>query len=103
MSTAKIPEKVIITDDPHRARVLIAHHLEYAAPLIEQGDFFVFTGSYNGTPIAVASAGIGNDKVASCFSKLIDHGATEVFYIKAFGSKNEFHAASLKVFEMITK
>ena len=102
MSVAKLPERIIITDDPLRARVLVSHHLEYAVPLVEQGDFFVFTGSYKDVPIAVVSTGIGNDNVTSRFSEMIDHGATEVFYIKAFGSKNEFHAASLKVFEMMT-
>jgi len=81
MTTTKIPERVILTDDSIRARVLIAHHLEYSVPLIEQGDFFVFTGKYHGIPLAVVSSGFGNKEFRECLTKLKEMGAKQIVYL----------------------
>ena len=81
MSEAKIPQRIIMTDDPLRARVLISHNLEYSVPLIEQGDFFVFSGSYNGTPLAVVSTDFGIDKIPDSLLMLKEQGAMQVVYV----------------------
>ena len=99
--TEKLPSKVIMTDDNQHARMIVAHHLEYDSLLFEQGDVFVSSGSYKDIPVAVVSTGKGSDKIAACLSEIIDLGATEVFYLKAHGSKNEFHLASQRAFEAL--
>jgi len=81
MPIAKVPERIIMTNDTLRARVLVAHHLEHAVPLYEQGDFSVHTGSYNGTPLAVVSTGFGKENVLQCLSQLIENGASQIVYL----------------------
>jgi len=81
MSMVKLPERIIITDDPLRARVLVSHHLEFSNLLQENGDFFIFNGSYKGTPMSVVSAGYGKDNLQGSLSLLKQLGAIEVLYI----------------------
>ena len=70
-----------MSDDPHRTRVLVSHHLEHSKRLHEQGDFSITSGSYNGTPLAVASTGLGKENVLTHLSELIKLGASKVVYI----------------------
>ena len=81
MSMAKLPERIIITDDPLRARVLVSHHLEFSKLLRENGDFFVFNGSYKGTPLSVVSAGCGKDNLQGSLGLIKKLGALQVIYI----------------------
>ena len=78
---AKLPERIIITDDPLRARVLVSHHLEFSKLLRENGDFFVFNGSYKGTPLSVVSAGCGKDNLQESLGLIKQLGAIQVLYI----------------------
>jgi len=83
MSTAYLPERVIITDDHLRARVLVSHHLESATKLQENGDFFIFSGSYKNTPLSVVSTGSGKDDFIEALSLIKQLGALKVLYISA--------------------
>lgn len=77
----KMSERIIITDDSLRARMLVAHHLEYSVALHEQGDFLTYSGSYNGVPLVVASTGFDRCDILDCIRKLKDLGATEIVYM----------------------
>jgi len=81
VSTAKLPERVIITDDPLRARVLVSHHLESATQLQENGDFFILSGSYKGISLSVVSSGSGKDNFIEALSLIKQLGALQVLYI----------------------
>jgi len=93
---AKLPERTIITDDPLRARVLVSHHLEFSNLLQENGDFFVFNGSYKGTPLSVVSTGYGNDNLQESLNLLKQLGAIQVLYISTcVSSTSRFDIKSL--------
>ena len=76
-----LPCRFILTDDPMRARMLSAHHLEYADQVYESGDVILFSGSYKNVPIAVASTGFGVGTVLSCFREVSGLGAQEAVYV----------------------
>jgi len=75
------PRRVILTEDPMRAKMLSAHHLEYSALDYEQGDTIAYTGSYKETPIALASTGIGSSAVLTYINENKTLEATEIIYI----------------------
>ena len=77
------PERVILTDDPLRAKMLAAHHLEYAALIFEQGDVLVYFGSYNGTAMALVAVGFERGAVLDFVREAGAYGVAEVLYIGA--------------------
>jgi len=76
-----LPRRAIVTDDPLRARMLSAHHLEYSTLVYETGDILVYSGSYKEVPIALASTGFGDSAVLSFLRELKGLGVAEVVYI----------------------
>ena len=75
------PGRVILTDDPMRAKMLVAHHLEYASLSFEQGDVSAYSGSYKGVPVAVVSTGFGKSDTLLYLRAVIESGATNIVYI----------------------
>ena len=75
------PKHVIITDDPLRAKMLAAHHLEYARPVHDSDDELVWFGSYAQTEIALASAGFSSGAVADYISSAAQYGVTDILFI----------------------
>jgi Uridine phosphorylase len=55
LQTKNLPRRVILTDNPMRAKMLWAHHLENATTVYEQGENLVYAGSYQDTPIMIIS------------------------------------------------
>ena len=84
--TERLPHRVILTDDPLRARMLAAHHLEYSQLLYEQGDVLIFSGIYSDVPLAVVSTGFGSGEILSVLDMIGNLGAKEVIYISACAS-----------------
>jgi len=85
----EFPGHVILTDDPLRARMLAAHHLESAALLFEQGDIVVYSGSYGNTELTLASAGFGSGALNDFMREALERGADEFLYIGACFSSDE--------------
>ena len=81
--TDRLPLKAFLTDDPLRARMLAAHHLEYSELIYEQGDVLIYSGSYNDTPLAVISAGFGSGEVLPVLEMIGNLGTKKVIYISA--------------------
>ena len=86
-----LPGRVILTDDPLRAKMLAAHHLEYYTLIYELGDVLVYSGSYKNVAIAVVSSGFGSGGVLSCCGELAGLGAAEIIYLGACTSTDEMH------------
>lgn len=86
-----LPGRVIMTDDSLRARMLVSHHLEYAAPVFEQGDFSIYSGSYKDVPLALISTGFGVGEVFYYLCELIELGIKEIIYISACMSTTVAH------------
>ena len=76
-----LPASIIVTDDPLRAKMLVAHQLENAELIYEQGDELAYLGGYKGAPIAVASVGFEPGAAAGFLRELKGAGSIEVLYI----------------------
>ena len=81
IETGNYPGRVIISDDPLRVKMLAAHHLENAVLMFEQDDILVWFGSYNGTAIALVSAGFNTGSVSEYLEDAKRLGVTELIYI----------------------
>jgi len=90
-TSESLPDRVIITDDPLRAKMLNAHHLEYSTTVYERGESLIYSGGYNGVPIAVISTGPGVDDVSAGFKEAVAHGAKEIIFIGACVSSTDRH------------
>jgi len=86
-----LPVRVVLTDDPLRAKMLAAHHLEYSALVYGSGDVLAYSGSYKNVAIAVISSGFGSGEVLSCCNELKQRGATEIIYLGACLSTDRRH------------
>jgi len=79
-----LPRRIILTDDPLRAKMMWAHNLEYASQVYEQDDVLVYAGSYKDVPITLASAGFGKSAVLSFLRVIFENSGeekAEVVYI----------------------
>lgn len=86
------PERVILTDDPLRVRMLAAHHLDNAGSAREQGDAVVYIGSYGQTAIALVAVGLENGAVSEFIRGAGGSGITEVVYIGSCAGTTEKQA-----------
>jgi purine-nucleoside phosphorylase len=76
-----LPRRVILTDDPLRAKMLSAHHLEYSTLVCQLGDILIFSGNYKNAVIALVSAGFGRSAVLSCLRLIEGLGVAELIFI----------------------
>jgi len=65
---------VLLPGDPRRAK-LIAKMMDEAKLISENREFTVYTGSYGGVSVSVASTGIGGPSTAIVFEELLIAGA----------------------------
>ena len=79
--TGDHPGRVIMTDDPLRAKMLAAHHLENAVPILEQGGLMVYFGSYKQISIALVSTGFDPGITLEYIHGAKKAGVTEILYI----------------------
>ncbi|MCL2767591.1 MAG: hypothetical protein FWE49_02560, partial [Synergistaceae bacterium] len=86
-----LPGRIILTDDPLRAKMLAAHHLECNTLVYELGDVLAYSGSYKNVAIAVVSSGFGSGAVLSCCEGLAGLGAAEIIHLGACTSTDELH------------
>ena len=83
------PGRVILTDDPLRAKMLAAHHLENAVLMHEQKEALLYFGSYGETAIALAAAGSGNSSVLDLARELSSFDISEIVYVGVCASATE--------------
>jgi len=64
--------------NPRRAK-LIAKMMNEAKLISENREFTVYTGSYDGVSVSVASTGIGGPSTAICFRRTINCWSKSVY------------------------
>ncbi len=69
-----IAERVVVSGDPARVKQL-ASYLENTRLVNENRGYLIFTGTYNGVPVSVATHGIGGPSAAIVFDELKMLGA----------------------------
>lgn len=63
--------------DPARA-AKVASRLSGSAPIAANREYHSFSGTWNGSPVAVISHGVGSAGAGACFSEVIKAGATRI-------------------------
>mgnify|MGYP001773141577 CR=1 FL=1 len=69
----KIPEKVVLVEEPETAE-LISKYMTTVKSVKRRG-YSVYIGIYGGSPIAIASHGVGGPSLALILEELIQYGA----------------------------
>ena len=75
------PQRLILTNDPQRVKMLCAHHPENAMPIREQGETLIYFGGYKGAEIALISVGFKHNAALPYLSRAKKHGVSEIIYI----------------------
>ncbi|MDK2931561.1 MAG: uridine phosphorylase [Bacillota bacterium] len=81
----QISSYVIVCGDPGRTHV-IARHLEDAREVSYNREYRVVNGVYRGTPVTIASHGVGAAGACVCFEELIKAGARVLIRVGTAGS-----------------
>ena len=76
-----LPRNVILTDDPMRAEMLVAHHLDNARLVSETRGLRCYAGTYKDVPLAVAACGFGTSAAMLCLKEAYELGAGNAVYI----------------------
>ena len=76
-----LPDWAIVTDDPVRVKMLVAHHLDNAALISENRGMSAFTGTVDGFPVGIYSVGYGEASTLLYLKEMTDLGVTGALYI----------------------
>lgn len=76
-----LPVRAILTDDPMRVEMFVAHHLEHAELYTRQRGMTGYIGSYAGVPVVVQSVGYGGASLVAYLHELVSlYGVHTVVY-----------------------
>ena len=76
-----LPVRAILTDDPMRVEMFVAHHLEQAKLYTRQRGMVGYTGSYAGVPVVVQAVGYGMASLVAYLNELVTiYGINTVVY-----------------------
>lgn len=76
-----LPVRAILTDDPMRVEMFVAHHLEQAKLYTRQRGMVGYIGSYAGVPLIVQAVGYGGASLVAYLHELVSqYGVRTVVY-----------------------
>ncbi|MCL1821057.1 MAG: hypothetical protein FWG36_10450 [Oscillospiraceae bacterium] len=76
-----LPDRVVLTDDPARVRMIVSHYLDRAESLYEHRGMIGCSGEYHGAGMAVISCGFGESAVKLYLEEAVRLGAREFIYL----------------------
>lgn len=77
-----------------RAKMLVAHHLDFVKQVSEQRGMLSYTGRYNQIPMAVISVGFGEASLLAWLQEAVQNGVRKMVYIGECVSLGEVPALS---------
>lgn len=78
----EIADKLLLTDDPMRVKMIVANYLENAKCHNELRCMFGYTGTYKGKRISVQSIGLGAPSASIYFKELLEeYGVKTIVYV----------------------
>lgn len=78
----ELPVRAILTDDPMRVEMFVAHHLEQAKLYTRQRGMTGYIGSYAGVPVIVQAVGYGGASLVAYLNELVSlYGIHTVVYV----------------------
>ena len=94
---SRLPEKAIITDDPMRVKMLVAHHLDNAVQITENRGMSAYTGMVVDSPVGIYSVGFGVSCTLLYLKEMVELGVRYVLYMGECVS----HVSDISVNEII--
>lgn len=85
----RLPEKVLLTDDPQRVRLLGSRELSDVSTIFELRGMFGYLGTYKGKTLAVISISFGESAALLYAEEAIRLGAKELIYLGECISQTE--------------
>ena len=79
--TDVLPEKIILTDDPLRVKMIVAHYLDNIEILYEQRGMIGCSGVFRDVKIAALSCGFGETAVRLYLNEAVCSGAKKIIYL----------------------
>lgn len=79
-----VAERVVVVGDPARTR-LASEKLDDVRQIGSNREYVAFTGNYDGTPITIASHGVGSAGAGIAFTELCRAGATRLVRVGTAG------------------
>jgi|GEM_PF-1413690 len=92
-----LPDWAVVTDDPMRVKMLVAHHLDNAVLISENRGMLAYTGTVDGFPLGIYSVGFGETSTLLYLKEITGLGVTSVLYIGECVS----HTAELSLNEIV--
>jgi len=83
----QVSHYVVVCGDPARTQT-IARHIEHAREVSYNREYRLVNGVYRGTPVTIASHGVGAAGACVCFEELIKAGARVLIRVGTAGSLN---------------
>lgn len=80
-SAFPLPSRLLLTDDPFRVKMMVAHHLDNAHLASEQRGLLCYTGSFNNSDVAVMSVGFGGASLQCCLNEAAQNGVESAIYL----------------------
>lgn len=77
----RFPANAILTDDPMRVKMLVAHHLENAELIGSRRGMTAYAGTYGNAPVAVYSVGFGEASTLAYLQELAENGVEKIVYV----------------------
>ena len=77
----KLPENVILTDDPMRVEMLAAHYLDNGRKLSEIRGMRTYGGTYKNVPVAAVACGFGETAARLYLNEAYALGARRFLYL----------------------
>ncbi|MDR0468919.1 MAG: hypothetical protein LBH09_02990 [Peptococcaceae bacterium] len=76
-----LPEKIILTDDPARVRMIVSHYLDRAETLYEHRGMIGCYGEYRGCGMGLISCGFGSTVARLYMEEMARLGVRDVIYL----------------------
>lgn len=83
-----LPSAVLVVGDPARA-AKVASRLTSSSRIAANREYHSFSGTWNGSSVAVVSHGVGSAGAGACFSEVIKAGATRIIRAGTCGGLQE--------------
>ena len=76
-----LPDVAIVTDDPLRVKMMVAHHVDCAIQVSENRGMSAYTGTVEGLPVGVYAVGFGISPIRLYLKEMIGLGVRHILYM----------------------
>jgi uridine phosphorylase len=86
IAPGEIPPRVLLPGDPDRAKTIATEFFDNPVEIAKKREYWSFKGTYENTPVAVCSTGIGCPSAAIALEELVKVGCTTFIRVGTSGA-----------------